>query len=458
MIFINNQSVSRPIEERIQIYLNEHALAREDDMQAENSEEVDLGSSEEDDDRPVEDLRQELLDEVDSEGVEDDNVHPLPRHEYSLQDLENDHPLPPYIAAPLPHYIEPDLNARNEYHIGGPLPPHIIEVAGHDSDDEEVRREDSEDEENLPAIVNPEMPGDISDSEEEQGLLDDVPEDVEEESNEEEQGLWINNDLEFIPINAYLDRVHFPVFRPLLGTWEFDSCHSHEEQTVSYVTRSQRGPHYTSHRDLADEELLQEIHDKSGCSYCGGKNCNNPVHQAARHSKDMMLDREVNWRQKTISGEVCGNVVHCVSDCAMFGDKYVFHNNMPVGAVVHSEHCLHVDKERMRRIRKDQIELEVRSEQDRLKRLKRKVITKEGTVYLESDPVISQVISQSRSSASDLIRMKAIMSSGLEINKEEIKWKYSKTEISQEVWGDDTVRVPKSSICDMNSIRQVWDL
>ena len=236
MIFINNQSVSRPIEERIQIYLNEHALAREDDMQAENSEEVDLGSSEEDDDRPVEDLRQELLDEDDSEGVEDDNVHPLPRHvcriscilggpcpircpvEYSLQDLENDHPLPPYIAAPLPH-IEPDLNARNEYHIGGPLPPHIIEVAGHDSDDDEVRREDSEDEENLPAIVGPEMPGDISDSEEEQGLLDDVPEDVEEESSEEEQGLWVNDDLEFIPINANLDRLHFPVFSPLLGTW-----------------------------------------------------------------------------------------------------------------------------------------------------------------------------------------------------------------------------------------------
>ena len=104
------------------------------------------------------------------------------------------------------------------------------------------------------------------------------------------------------------------------------------------------------------------------------------------------------------------------------------------------------------------MELEVMSEQDRLRRLKRKVVTSEGTVYLESDPVISQVISQSRSSASDLIRMKAIMSSGLEINEEEIKWKYSKTESSQEVWGDDTVRVPKSSICDMNSIRQVWDL
>ena len=428
MIFINNQSVSRPIEERIQIYLNEHAVARVEDMQDENSEEVDLGSSEDDDDR---DLRQELLDEEDSEGVEDGNIHPLPHACRVSCILEG--PCPIRYPNGYPPYIEPDLN---------------------DSDDEEVRIEDSEDEENLPAIVNPELPGDNSDSEEEQGLLDDIPEDVEEESNEE-QGLWINNDLEFIPINPYLDRLHFPVFRPLIGTWEFDSCHSHEEQTVSYVTRV---PWEASRKDLEDEELLQEIHDKSGCSYCGGKNCNNPVHQAARASKDMLLDREVNWRQKTLSGEVCGDVVHCVSNCAMFGDKYVFDNSMPVGAVVHSEHCLRVDQERMRLLRKDQIELEVKSEQIRLNGLKRKVTTKEGIAYFESDPVVSRVINQSSSSASDLIRMKAIMSAGLEIDEEQLTWKYSKTEIKQEVWGDESISVPKSSICDMNSIRMVWDL
>ena len=430
MIFISNQSISRPIEERIQLYLNQHALAREDDMQADGPEEVDLGLSEGDDDRSAEDLRDELLDEVDSEGVEDDNDHPLPPHEYNLQDFENDHPLPPYIVE--------DMNSRNEYQVGGPLPPHIIEVPGLDSDDDEIRRDDSEDEENLPALVDPEMPGLISDP------------DSEEEYSEEEQGLWVNDDLEFIPINANLDRLHFPVFRPLLGTWEFN-----EEQTVSYVRRTQREPTYTSYRSLADEELLQEIHDRSGCSYCGVRNCSNPVHQAARHSKDMMLDREVNWRQKTVSGEVCGDVVHCVSDCAMFGDKYVFNNGMPVGAVIHSEHCIQADKERLLQVRRDQMELEVVNEQDRLRRLKRKVVTSEGTVFLQSN---NPVISQSRSSASDLLRMEAIMSSGLEINKEEIKWKYSKTEIRQEVWGDDTVLVPKSSICDMNSIRQVWNL
>ena len=388
-------------------------------MQADGSVEIDLGPvSEGDDDRSVEDLRDELLDEVDSEGVED---------EYNLPDFDNDHPLPPYI-------IE-DMHSRNEYQEGGPLPPHIVEMPGLDSDEDEIRRDDSEDEENLPAL---EMPGLISDP------------DSEEEYSEEEQGLWVNDDLEFIPINANLDRLHFPVFRPLLGTWEFN-----EEQIVSYVRQTQREPTYTSYRSLADEELLQEVHDRSGCSYCGVRNCSNPVHQAARHSKDLMLDREVNWRQKTVSGEVCGDVIHCVSDCAMFGDKYVFHNGMPVGAVIHSEHCIHVDKERMQQIRKDQMELEVISEQDRLRRLKRKVVTSEGTVFLQSN---NPVISQSRSSASDLLRMEAILSSELEINKEEIKWKYSKTEIRQEVWGDDTVLVPKSSICDMNSIRQVWNL
>ena len=101
------------------------------------------------------------------------------------------------------------------------------------------------------------------------------------------------------------------------------------------------------------------------------------------------------------------------------------------------------------------MQLEVVNEQDRLRRLKRKVVTTEGTVFLQSN---NPVISQSRCSASDLLRMEAILSSELEINKEEIKWKYSKTEIRQEVWGDDTVHVPKSSICDMNSIRQVWNL
>ena len=278
-------------------------------MQADGSVEIDLGPvSEGDDDRSVEDLRDELLDEVDSEGVED---------EYNLPDFDNDHPLPPYI-------IE-DMHSRNEYQEGGPLPPHIVEMPGLDSDEDEIRRDDSEDEENLPAL---EMPGLISDSD-----------------SEEEQGIWVNDDLEFIPINANLDRLHFPVFRNLLGTWEFN-----EGQVVTYVRRTERSPTYTSYRSLADEELLQEVHDRSGCSYCGVRNCSVPVHQAARHSKDQMLDREVNWRQKTVSGEVCGDVIHCIADCAMFGDKYVFNNGTPVGAVIHSEHCIQADKERLQQV------------------------------------------------------------------------------------------------------------
>ena len=81
------------------------------------------------------------------------------------------------------------------------------------------------------------------------------------------------------------------------------------------------------------------------------------------------------------------------------------------------------------------MELEVVKEQERLRRLKRKVVTTEGIVFLPSNNPVE-----------------------LEINREEIKWKYSKTEIRCETWGDDTVHVPKSSICDMNSIRQVWNL
>ena len=167
------------------------------------------------------------------------------------------------------------------------------------------------------------------------------------------------------------------MFRNLLGTWEFN-----EDQVVTYVRRTERNPTYASYNSLIDEELLQEVHDQSGCSYCGVRNCSVPVHQAARNSKDQLLDREVNWRQKTVSGEVCGDIIHSIADCAMFGDKYVYHNDIPVWAAVHNVHCIQADKDRLKQVRRDQMELEVVKEQERLQRLKRKVVTTEGIVFL----------------------------------------------------------------------------
>ena len=156
--------MSRRIEDRIQNYLDEYAVARVEDMLDENSEEVELGSvsdtpsvgsgcsrksshswthystwkspgnrscspsnsSEDDDDR---DLRQELLDDEDNEGVEDGNILPLP-HTCRLSCI---------LKGPCP------IRYPNGY------PPHI-EPDSNNSDDKEFRREDSEDEEILPAI------------------------------------------------------------------------------------------------------------------------------------------------------------------------------------------------------------------------------------------------------------------------------------------------------------------
>ena len=136
-----------------------------------------------------------------------------------------------------------------------------------------------------------------------------------------------------------------------------------------------------------------------------------------------------------MSGEVCGDIIHSIADCAMFGDKYVYHNDIPVRAAVHNVHCIQADKDRLKRVRRDQMELEVVEEQERLKRLKRKVVTTEGVVFLPSNTPVE-----------------------LEINREETRWKYCKTEIKCETWGDDTVQVPKSSISDGNNIRQEWNL
>ena len=203
----------------------------------------------------------------------------------------------------------------------------------------------------------------------------------------------------------------------MLGAWEF------REGKITYVRQSARDPS----TKLADEELLQEIHDLQGCAYCGVRNCIVPIHQAARSSKDQLLEREVNWRTKNVSNEVCGDAVHSIADCGMFGEKYVYHNNIHVAAAVHNVHCIQADDDRLKRVRLDQLDLEVIKEQERLQKLKRKVCT--------NTPV-----------------------GMLEIDRDEVSSKYSKTETKCESWGDDSMQVPKSSISEGNNIRQEWNL
>ena len=147
-------------------------------MQADGSVEIDLGPvSEGDNDGSMGDFGDGLLDEVDSEGMEDeenlpafDEDGPLPPHiiedMHSRNEYREGGPLPPHIIeidGHLPPHVIEEMHSMNEYQEGGPLPPHIIEMPGLISDEDEmdsVRGDNSEDEENLPAL---EMPGLISD-------------------------------------------------------------------------------------------------------------------------------------------------------------------------------------------------------------------------------------------------------------------------------------------------------
>ena len=128
-----------------------------------------------------------------------------------------------------------------------------------------------------------------------------------------------------------------------------------------------------------------------------------------------------------MTNEVCGDAVHSIADCGIFGEKFVYHNNIPVAAAVHNVHCIQASDDRLKRVRQDQLDLEVIEEQERLRKLKRKVCT--------NTPV-----------------------GMLEIDRDEVSWKYSKTETKCESWGDDCMQVPKISISEGNHIRQEWNL
>ena len=122
-------------------------------MQADGSVEFDLGPvSEGDNDGSMGDLGDGLLDEVDSEDMEDeearsglDEANPQVE-ENELEEMDSVRGDDSEDEENLPELLSDE---------DGPLPPHIIEMPGLISDEDEmdsVRGDDSEDEENLPAF------------------------------------------------------------------------------------------------------------------------------------------------------------------------------------------------------------------------------------------------------------------------------------------------------------------
>ena len=142
-----------------------------------------------------------------------------------------------------------------------------------------------------------------------------------------------------------------------------------------------------------------------------------------------------------MTNEICGDTVHSIADCGIFGEKFVYHNDIPVAAAVHNVHCLQVDPDRLKRVRQDQLDLEVTEEQERLQKLKRKLCPNIPVPFPDDGHGLGM----------------------LEIDRAEVAWKYSKKEMKSEYWGEtkdneDCLQVPKILFREGNQVRQEWNL